>query len=211
MAEEDVSVSLAKYYRKDFKVITWEQYGKILEDLYKIVSSYVDKKKIKIDAAVPILRGGAFPGGFLAHRLHLLRILPIQYKYFFVNGKIKLKRLLDVPKANLPKKPIFLLVENNHCFGLTATTAAKYLKRKFPGCKIIYASDTMDYSYAKNPFADVLFYGRYTNDTKKLTAKEAKKLGIDPKLWVYPWEVPEEEWTTVQGKQFKYVDVKSFV
>lgn len=211
MSEEDVSVSLAKYYRKDFKILTWGQYGKILEDLCKKVKSYVGRKKIKIDAVVPILRGGAFPGGFLAHRLHLLRILPVQYKYFFVDGKIKLKRLLDVPKANLPEKPTFLLVENNHCFGLTATTAAKNLKKKFPGCRIIYAADTMDYSYAKNSFADVLFYGRYTNDTKKLTATQARKLGIDPRLWVYPWEIPKEEWTTVQGKQFEYADVKSFV
>jgi hypoxanthine phosphoribosyltransferase len=158
---------------------------------------------------VPILRGGAFPGGFLAHRLHLLRILPIQYKYFFVKGKIKLKRLLNVQKTNLPKRPTFLLVENNHCFGLTATSAAKYLKQKFPGCKIIYAADTMDYSYAKNPYADALFYGRYTNDTKKLSKEKAKKLGIDNKLWVYPWEVLKEEWTTVQGKQFQYKDLDS--
>src|SRR3972149_3700434 len=118
MAEEEVSVALAKYYKGDFKQISWDFYGQILEDLFKKVNSYVKKKKIKIDAVVPILRGGAFPGGFLAHRLHLLRILPVQYKYFFVNGKIKLKRLWDVPKKDLPKRPTFLLVENNHCFGL---------------------------------------------------------------------------------------------
>jgi hypoxanthine phosphoribosyltransferase len=207
MAEEEVSVVLAKYYKSDFKQLSWNEYGKILEDLYEKVSSYVKERKIKIDAVVTILRGGAFPGGFLAHRLHLLRILPIQYKYFFVKGKIKLKKLLDVPKTNLPKKPTFLLVENNHCFGLTATTAAKYLKQKFPGCKIIYAADTMDYSFAKNEFADVLFYGRYTNDTKKLPKGKAKKLGIDTKMWLYPWENLKEEWTTVQGKQFKYKDL----
>lgn len=205
---EDVHVELATYAKNDFKRLSWNEYGKILEILYNKVNVYLRKNKINIDAVVPILRGGAFPGGYLAHKLHLLRILPLQYKYFFINGKIKLKRLLDLQKTDLPNKPTFLLVENNHCFGLTATTAAKYLKQKFRGCKVLYASDTMDYSYAKNKFADALFYGKYTNDTKTLPIKKAKKLGIDPKLWLYPWENLKEEWTTVQGKQFKYKDIK---
>ncbi|PKM92036.1 MAG: hypothetical protein CVU81_02655, partial [Euryarchaeota archaeon HGW-Euryarchaeota-1] len=152
--------------KEDFKRISWNEYGDILEKLYIKVAEYVKKKNIKIDAVVPILRGGAFPGTYLAYKLNLLRILPVQYKYFFKNKKIELKCILDLPKVDLPKKPIFLLVEQNHCFGITASTAAKDLKNKFPYCRIIYAADTMDYSYAKNKYVDAIFFGVYTNDGK---------------------------------------------
>lgn len=217
---------LAKYKKSDFKRLSWEKYGKILEKLFEKVSKYIKENNIEIDAVVPILRGGAFPGTFLAARLHLLRILPVQYKYFFeahgnaVSGgaeklrfscrkEIILKKLFGFLKTDINKEqPVFLLVENNHCFGLTAQTAAKDLKTEFPNCRIIYASDTMDYSYQKNEHAEAIFYGELTNDTKTLSEEDAKQKGISNKMHLYPWENLEEEWTTVQGEQFKYEDVE---
>lgn len=200
---------LAKYKRKDFIKMSWEDYGQILEKLYRKVSKYLKEKKIKIDAAVPILRGGAFPGAFLAFKLDLIRILPVQYKYFFVKKKIELRKILTFPKVSLPKKTTFLLVENNHCFGLTASTAAKDLKRRFPGCKIIYAADHIDYSYQKIKQVKAIFYGRLTNETRALNKKECKEKGIENISYLFPWEKLDEEWTTVKGKQFKYQDLKS--
>ncbi len=198
---------LAKYKKSDFEKLSWENYGKILEKLFEKVSKYIKENNIEIDAVVPILRGGAFPGTFLAFKFHLLRILPVQYKYFFEahetegfggaeNAKafscrkdLVLKKLFGLSKSDFKEKenPVFLLVENNHCFGLTAETAAKDLKAEFPNCRIIYAADTMDYSYQKNKYAEAIFYGKLNNETKKLS---------------------DEEWTTVQGKQFKYADVE---
>lgn len=200
---------LAKYKKEDFKLISWGEYGKTLDTLYEKVNKYIKEKKVKIDAVVPILRGGAFPGTYLAFRLNLLRIFPVQYKYFFENNKIKLKCILSLPKVNLPKTPIFLLVEQNHCFGLTASTAAKDLKKQFPNCRIIYAADHIDYSYQKVDEAEMIFYGKLTNETRALNEKECKDKNIFPLSYLFPWENIEEEWTTVQGKQFAYEDVKT--
>lgn len=200
---------LAKYRKSDFKRLSWSKYGKILEALFNKVEKYVKENNIQIDAVVPILRGSAFPGTFLAAKLHLLRILPVQYKYFFEGKTILLKKMFGFKKSDIDKNnPVFLLVENNHCFGLTAQTAAKDLKAEFPGCKIIYAADTMDYSYQKNEHAETIFYGELTNDTKTLSPEDAKQKGISGKMHLYPWENIEEEWTTVQGKQFAYKDAE---
>lgn len=202
---------LAKYKKSDFKKVSWDEYGKTLDKLYKKVEKYFKANKIKIDAVVPILRGGLFPGAYLAYRFHMLRILPLQYHYHFSKNKIELRKILDRPQRglNLPRKPTFLLVEGNHCFGLTASTAAKDLKKAFPGCKIIYAADHIDYSYQKIDNVDAILYGKLTNETRALSKKECKKKGIEnPLSYLFPWENLEEEWTTVQGKQFRYKDVE---
>ena len=200
---------LAKYKKEDFKRVSWKEYGKTLDELYKKVNKYIKDKNIKIDAVIPILRGGAFPGAYLTFRLNLLRILPVQYKYFFQNKKIKLKCILALPKADLPENPIFLLVEQNHCFGLTASTAAKGLKEQFPSCRVIYAADHMDYSYQKVDETEVIFYGKLTNETRALSKKECKEKKISPFSYLFPWESLEEEWETVQGKQFEYGDIEA--
>lgn len=200
---------LAKYKRSDFKRLSWEEYGRTLEILYNKVSKYLKRNGIKIDAVVPILRGGAFPGTYLAFRLNLLRILPVQYKYFFENDTIKLKRILSLPRSPLPRNPIFLLVEQNHCFGQTASMAGRDLKKQFPRCKIIYAVDHIDYSYQKVDCAEKGFYGKLTNETRALKTKDCKKKKIFPFSYLFPWENIEEEWTTVTGKQFNYQDAKA--
>ncbi len=201
---------LEKYKKSDFKRLSWEEYDKIIEELFKKVGKHVKENNIQIDAVVPILRGGAFPGTFLAFKFHLLRVLPVQYKYFFEGRDLVLKKLFGLSKPDFKEKenPVFLLVENNHCFGLTAETAAKDLKAEFPDCRIIYAADTMDYSYQKNEYAEAIFYGELTNDTKTLSPEEAEQKGISNKMHLYPWENLDEEWTTIQGKQFRYEDTE---
>ena len=197
---------LAKYKKSDFKKVTWEEYGKTLEILFRKVNRYVKKNNIKIDAVVPILRGAAVPAEYLAFNLHLLRILPVQYKYFLSNGKIELK--ISFPKSNIKNKkaPVFLLVENNHCFGITASTAAKDLKKMFSNCKIIYAADHVDYSYQKIDNVEKIFYGKLTNETKALNDKECKVKKIENICYLFPWENLDEEMTTVKGEQFAYGD-----
>jgi hypoxanthine phosphoribosyltransferase len=198
-----------RYEKEGFKRIYWEDYEKILKILLRKIENYLEKNNIKIDVVVPILRGGAFPGTYLAFKLKLIRILPVQYKYFFNKGKIQLRKLLGLPEEiNLPKNPVILLVENNHCFGLTAKTAAKEIKEQFKDAKIIYASDFMDYSYQKNEYADVLFYGKLNNDTKTLSEEKTKELGLDAYSTLFPWEIEDEEWSTIKTKQFGYQDEK---
>ncbi|MCK4781482.1 phosphoribosyltransferase [Candidatus Parcubacteria bacterium] len=199
---------LAKYKKEDFKQVSWEEYGKTLEKLHDKVAGYIKEKDIKIDAVVPILRGAAFPGAYLTFKCGLLRMLPVQYKYLFKNNKIELRCLLSLPKIDLPEKPTFLLVEQNHCFGVTASMAVKDLKEMFPDCKIIYAADHIDYSYQKVEGVEIVFYGKLTNETRDLSKKECEEKGISPFSYLFPWESIEEEWTTVEGKQFNYRDVE---
>jgi len=201
---------LAQYKRSDFKRVSWNEYGRTLDSLHQKVAAYVKKNGIKIDAVVPILRGGAFPGAYLTFKLGLLRILPVQYKYFFTKDKIVLKQLLAIPKnARVGSSPVFLLVENNHCFGLTASTAAKDLKRAFPKCRILYAVDHIDYSYQSMKGVEAVFSGKLTNETRKLSPAEAKRKRISPLSYAFPWESVDEEWVTVKGKQFEYSDTSS--
>jgi len=202
---------LAKYKKNDFKKLSWKEYSKTLDILCGKIRRYINKNGIKINAIVPILRAGAFPGIFLSYRFHILRILPLQYHYRFTKNKIELRNILNINSKglNIPSKPTFLLVEGNHCFGLTASTVAKDLKRAFPNCKIIYAADHIDYSYQKIDNVDKIFYGKLTNETRILSKKDCLKKGIEnPLSYLFPWEDMGEEWTTVQGKQFKYEDVK---
>ncbi|OGY08683.1 MAG: hypothetical protein A2782_04160 [Candidatus Blackburnbacteria bacterium RIFCSPHIGHO2_01_FULL_43_15b] len=154
----------ARYKQDGFRRLSWEEYEEALKLLLQKIEDYLEKNSLRVDAVVPILRGGAFPGTYLAYKLNLLRVVPVQYKYFYDDGKIELRQLLGLPEGlQLPESPTFLLVENNHCFGLTANTAAKDIKDKFPQTKLIYAADYMDYSYQKNDYADALFYGKLNN------------------------------------------------
>ena len=71
---------LAKYKKSDFKKVSWKEYNKTLEILLKKLQRYIKKHKIKIDAVVPILRGGAFQ----AHISHLSCIY-LEYYRFNIN------------------------------------------------------------------------------------------------------------------------------
>lgn len=199
----------SKYSKDDFKKISFKDYEKTLKILHHKVKKYLEGQRIRVDAVVPILRGGAFPGAYLAYKLQILAMLSIQYKYFFDGKKALLKRLADFPKYkfSLPLKPTFLLVESNHCFGITAQTTVDDLKTEFPRCKIIYAVDHMDASFQKIDGVEASFYGKLTDETRVLNEKEAKKLGVEKGVsYLLPWEELDEEWTTVQGKQYGYQD-----
>lgn len=188
---------------------TWEEYGKIMEKLYKQINNYVKNNNITIDAVIPILRGGGFLGTFLAYKLRSLTILPVQYKYFFVgNNKAELRRILSTVKKSMFDKenPVFLTVEGDQCFGNTVIHTIKDLKKMFPKCKIIHVADCLDYYYRDSVKKDVLkiFYGQYTNHCEMLSAKECKKYNVIDVM--APWENIDEETAVMQGKQYRYIN-----
>ena len=196
--------------KNDFHRVGWEEYGSTMEKILKKVSSYIAKNHLKIDAVVPILRGGSTLGSFLAYRLNLLRVLPVQYKYFFVGDrKAELREILFTPKKNMfVTDPVFLLVEGDQCFGNTVIAVAKKLKKMFPKCKIINVADCIDYTYqnASRPYVDKIIYGELTNHCEGLSKDKCDKLNIGKSL-IAPWENYEEEIATLSGKQFKYSDI----
>jgi hypoxanthine phosphoribosyltransferase len=191
---------------------SWENYGEECEKIYKEVSDYILKKKIKIDAIIPILRGAMTLDSFLAYRLKILRILPVQYKYFFVSkNKAELRQILFTPSKEIikTKNPTFLVVEGDQCYGNTVITTIKDLKKEFPNCKILHAADCVDHKY-KEVIKDTeaQFYGRYTNHCEELSKEECDSIGIDFESTIAPWENQEEENATIEGKQFIYEDLK---
>jgi len=200
--------ALKKYNKDDYYILSWDEYQSELDTLTKKIVEYVNKNKINIDAVVPILRGGNIPATYLVYTLSVLHILPVQYKYFFIDKKrCELRRLFTIKKESIHKdNPTFLLIEGNHCYGNQARYAAKDLKSTFPNCRIIYGASNMDYNYqdvVKD--AEISFYGSLTNACKELTNKECESLGLEYKKEpIFPWEKVNEEWEIVELKQHKY-------
>ena len=194
------------------KAFSWEDFGvtadKVLEDIKK----YVDVNDISIDAVVPIMRGGNFLGTFLAYKLNVLRILPVQYKYFFAGeNKAELRQLLFTPtKDLLPQNPTILVVEGDYCYGTTVKQACLDIQKEIPTARIIVAADLMDYTYrsAVDKYAEAVLYGRYTNHCEELTKEQCAKLGIVDQ-GIAPWEDAEEEQSVFDLKQFEYKDLES--
>ena len=199
----------AIYKKSDFKKLSWGDYAKTLDTLFKKIEHFVKLKKVRIDAIVPILRGGGIPATYLAYKLGILRIIPIQYHYRFLKRSVELRQLLEIsPTIKLEDSPTILIVEGNHCFGLTGQAAIDDVRVRFPGAKILYAADHMDYSYQEVKNADAVFFGKLTNETRALSSEESEKAGIEnPLSYLFPWENLEEEYITTQSKQFQYKDV----
>ena len=190
--------------------MTWDEYFVIeLNILGDKVEKYLNENNVKVDVVVPLLRGGNIPGTYLAYRLNILKIVPVQYKYFFENGLAELRQVNE-DLFEKDAKMTFLLVEGNHCFGISASYAAKGLKKQFPDCEIIYAASNMDYHYqdvVKD--AKASFYGRLQNSCEECSEEECKKLGFDYKKYeIFPWENIEEELTTMKMDQFQFSDMK---
>lgn len=201
--------------KSDIYKLKWDEYfDKELNVLAKKVSEYVRKNSVKIDAVVPLLRGGNIPSTYLAYNLNILRITPVQYKYFF---KDDVANLVQIQKVNedlfdRDAELTFLLVEGNHCYGTAAKYAAKGLKEQFPSCRIIYAASNMDWNYRDvlDEFVVETFYGRFNNDCEEMDRAKCDELGIDfDRVNIFPWENEDEEWITFgEGKQFPFIDLK---
>lgn len=206
--------ALKKYEKSTYYVQNWSDYNEELKKLTNKIVAYVTEKKVNIDAVIPILRGGNIPSTFLAYTLNILTILPVQYKYFFVNEKCELRRIQEINKKFIFKKnPVFLLIEGNHCYGNQAKYAAADLKVAFPKCHIIYGASNMDYNYQNVvKDAEVSFYGNLTNCCKELSDEECKRLGIKyKKELLFPWEKIDEEWEIIEMKQHRYMNLKEII
>ncbi len=93
--------ALKKYNKDDYYILSWDEYQSELDTLTKKIVEYVNKNKINIDAVVPILRGGNIPATYLVYTLSVLHILPVQYKYFFIDKKrYELRKLFTIKRID---------------------------------------------------------------------------------------------------------------
>jgi len=201
-------LTIEEYSADEFVQLTWDQYGKTLDKLLKQILAYTKPRQLTFDAIVPILRGAGVLGTFLSGRLKILRIIPVQYKYFIHGKQVYLKRMLPLANIKLKKKANILVAENCYCFGTTTKAVVDDIKKKYPTAKVYVAADRMDYTYRKIKGAQTVFCGEFNNDCKKLTLKQCKKLGVDSTQYYYPWETLDEEIAACQLKQYKYHDLK---
>ena len=198
-------LKLPVYKRSEFRRVSWGEYGKVLESVVKDVKAFLKKKRTHVDGIIPIYRAGGVAGQFFAYRLRSLSILPVQYKYLYQRGEVRLVKLDDSALARIKNRAqTVLVIENNHCFGTTSQAVLKSIRKKFPKAVILYAAVYADYSHRTMLDADYTFYGRLTNETKMLLPQETRKLKLQTGLSLFPWENVEEEWAAVRLKKFDY-------
>ncbi len=185
------------YTEKDLDLISWERIDSFIDKIYKDVNDYLKSNNLLIRYIAPIIRGGGVPAIKLSHMFNIIDMLPIQLKHNSETGNIDTKIGLDYLKDNsINENECILLVEGNHVTGKTANIAVNMIREKFgDDVNIIYVSLTRDYSY-RDSVKNVCFttWAMSTNEMKKLSKEECKKLNINYNLVsVYPWENIKEE------------------
>ena len=196
---------------ENFRKITWMEYESTINVMISKIQDYLEQNNQVVDVIVPILRGGLVPSNYLAYRLKLLKVVPVQYKYLCDGEEDFLKRILPFNADGLLENSTILLVDNNHGTGLQAETAAAEIKELLPKSTILYATTYMDFSNQKNENADVIFYGELSNSTVALTPNECEELGIEFKVPLSPWEMIEEEAYMGKDSIFEYINEKDIV
>jgi len=188
--------------------LTWEHYGKLLDDLWKNLQEELNTKNIKIDAIITILREGGFTALPMAYKLNTYKILTIQYKYKLFDGGNKLEFIsgLQDTTYKLPKNPTFLLCDTFPCGGKTKFLAVDKIKETYPNSKFVFASLIQDSTVENHKDFLASAYAFDINDKWETTHPLFKKLGIaKDALNVYlPWENPGEEIASVEGKKWEY-------
>jgi hypoxanthine phosphoribosyltransferase len=190
-----------------FTPLSWNRFGKLIDKLYKKIEDSLKEKNLTIDAIVPIIREGGFTGLALAFKFNTWKVIPIQFKYRLYKGGSQLEQKTKLPRLlyELPEKPVFLLVDTLPFGGSTAKACAKEFKTKYPSCRVVYASLFQDYTFPRNDkIFDMVVYAVLTDDTGKLSAKEAKKLGVDKKVYLLPWKNEEEERASIKEEDYSY-------
>lgn len=188
-------------------VLSWGEYGQLIDDLWKNLESALHKNKTTIDAIIVIVREGVFTGVPLSYRLNTYKVIPIQYKYMLYQGGNELKQITEIPKLKyeLPKNPLFLLCDTFPAGGKTKDLAIEEFKKLYPSAKFVFASIIQDAVTQKHP--DILFsvYAADVNDKWETTHPVYVKAGVTNVLYTaLPWENVEEELAGANATEWKY-------
>lgn len=191
------------FTKDDFISMRWDQYQYQVEKIF----SDLMQLNIKFDFIVPIMRGGTPLAISLAHRLNVLRIMPVQYMYGakIINGereKTFCQLFTSIPSIKEREKEYTILVtEANHCTGKTAQSCINHIMEILPKSKIYYATIGRAYSHkGKLDNTEFETWGFLTNEDGELTVEECDKLHIINKFTLYPWETLEGELRDMNGE-----------
>lgn len=180
------------YTKENLLLMSWEDYGNLLEKLVQEISDYAQKFSLKFDLVAPILRGGAIPAITIANKLDIVQTFPIQLKYnseWKIIEKISHNKILE---SYYNVKNI-LLVDNYTCSGDSAQYARKILIKNFPDSNIYFATteNLLENETAKRNGFEYFFVG---NNKEPMHDMEKKKVAI------YPFQKPERELESLNGR-----------
>ncbi|MBN1618124.1 hypothetical protein JW887_02160 [Candidatus Dojkabacteria bacterium] len=193
---------------ENFFQLSWNDYGLLIEDLWKDLEAKIKKHNVKIDAIIGILREGMFTAMPLAYKLNTYKVLTIQFKYMLYNGSNELKYIsgLQDVEYDLPQNPTFLLCDTFPCGGKTKFLALEKIREKYSSEKFIFASLVQDLSVKNHK--DFLFdaFAFDINEKWETSHPLFKKYGIDKNALnvLLPWENSGEEVASVVKKEWKY-------
>jgi hypothetical protein len=188
--------------------LSWDQYGTLLDDLWKNLKQKLDEGNINITAIIAILREGSFTAMPLAYKLNTYKVMTIQYKYLLHEGSNELVKVSDlsVPDYEIPENPTFLLCDTFPCGGQTKFLAAADIKKRYPNAKFVFASLIQDLTVDNHPDFLCSAYAFDIDEDWHTTHPLFKSLGIDQNALdvVLPWENAEEEEAAVNSNKWEY-------
>ena len=183
---------MAKYNEKDINKMSWEEFEDLANNLIKQVQDYFSNKGEKIDLISPLHRTGGIVGGYMAIKLGIVPMLPVQFKHSIE----KIDQISDLPEilVKIPNNPNILFCEGNTSAGSVSKKGAKLVKEKYPNAKIYLATLTKVYGGPETiEGIEKIFYGTLTNENGKATDEEVEKLGLRKGITIFPWETVEDE------------------
>lgn len=182
----------------DLKVVSYAEYGDMLQDLTLAVQAGA----IKYDVLVPILRSGAPTAVHLAGRLGITNILPVQYKYIY-QSTIDLVQKIEMPQLcyELPAAPKVLVVDTNTVEGQVARQVMADVTARYPDSIIDFATVCLDHKQLNKGLGHATYYARLSNESRTLTDEAAAQAGVSQDVLVFPWEDLEHQWTEIQAIQ----------
>ncbi len=187
--------------------LSWNDYGQIVEDLWKDLQAKLTQNNVKIDAIVIILREGGFTGLPLAYKLNTYKVMTLQFKYMLYNGSNELKYIAGMPEVTyeLPKNPVFLLCDSFPAGGETKKLAVAKIKEKYPTAKFVFASLVEDKT--SNQVSEIIFsaFGVDADEEAKTNYPLLKNAGVTNIYYILlPWENEKEELAGPDHKEWKY-------
>jgi hypothetical protein len=183
---------MRKYKEKDINKMSWEEFESLANSLIKQVNDYFGSKGEKIDLITPLHRTGGIVGGYMAIKMRIIPMLPVQFKH----STEKIDQISGLPEilVKIPENPNILFCEGNTSAGSVSKKAAKLIKGKYPNSKIYLATLAKVYGGPEEiEGIEKVFYGTLTNEGYKATDEEVKKLGLRKGITIFPWENTEEE------------------
>lgn len=188
-------------------ILSWSEYGELIDDLWKNLDKGLKEHKITIDAIIIVMREGVFTGVPLSYRLNTYKVIPIQYKYMLYNGGNELKQITEIPKLKyeLPSNTVFLLTDTFPAGGKTMDLTIGEFKKLYPTAKFVFASIIEDKTKATHP--DILFSVHAVDVNKQWETAHPvyAKAGVKNILYTaLPWENIEEELAGANATEWSY-------